>query len=137
MELGGLFKNEPWSTTRVPPEHLASIVTHVLRKQITGRTAKRVLAMMFDGDARPVARIVADDGLLLRPLARAEYEALARALVAEKPDLVAAVVAKGHARKLQWFLGQMMARAPDGCAEPAVAERVLHDVLGLSPRRAS
>ena len=135
MELGGLLKNEEWSAShhRVPPTELASIIAHLLRKQITGRTAKLLLSLKFEGDARPVERIIADEDMLLRPLSRQEYEALARSLIEEKADVAREIVEKKRYQKLRWFVGQMMARSAEGTVEPGRAEGVLREVLGVPP----
>ncbi|CAI6334937.1 unnamed protein product [Periconia digitata] len=132
MELGGLLKNEEWSSTIVTPQDLASIISHVLRNQITGRTAKMLLAMKFEGDQRPIEQIVSDENMLLRPLSRHEYEELARTLLEEKADMVRDIVEKKQVKKLKWFVGQMMARSAEGTVEPDKAEEVLRMMLKLS-----
>ena len=131
MELGGLFKNEQWSEYRVPSEQLASIIVHLLNKQITGRTAKLLLARKFEGDPTPVEQIIVDEALTLQPLSREEYTALAQNLIEEKPDMVADIVEKGQHQKLKWFVGQMMARGAEGTVEPETAEEVLRELLSL------
>jgi aspartyl-tRNA(Asn)/glutamyl-tRNA(Gln) amidotransferase subunit B len=131
MELGSLFKDLDWDPSRVAANQLASIITHLQRKTITSRSAKKLLLMKFDGDARPMKQIIEDDNLILTPLSMAEYNALARTLLAEKPDMVRDIVDKGHEKKVKWFVGQMMARSADGSVEPAVAETVLRQQLGL------
>ncbi|KAF2746988.1 hypothetical protein M011DRAFT_403397 [Sporormia fimetaria CBS 119925] len=131
MELGALLKDEEWSPDRVPSDQLASIISHLLRKQITGRTAKLLLSLKFDGDARPVDQIIADEDLLLQPLSHDEYVAMAKALLGEKPDVVKDIVEKGRHGKVKWFVGQMMARGAEGTVEPGTAEEVLKGLLGL------
>jgi aspartyl-tRNA(Asn)/glutamyl-tRNA(Gln) amidotransferase subunit B len=93
----------------VSSEQLASIIAHLLRKQITGRTAKLLLAMKYEGDDRPVEQIIADEDMLLRPLSRQEYIAMAEALIEEKPDVVKDIVKKKRHQKVKFFVGQMMA----------------------------
>jgi aspartyl-tRNA(Asn)/glutamyl-tRNA(Gln) amidotransferase subunit B len=131
MELGGLFKNEQWSDSRVPSEQLASIIVHLLNKQITGRTAKMLLARIFEGDYTPVDQIIADEELILQPLSQGEYRALAQKLIEEKPAMVADIVQKGQHQKVKWFVGQMMARGAEGTVEPGTAEAVMIDLLNL------
>ena len=133
MELGALFKNEEWSSTKVPANQLASIIAHVLRKEITGSTAKRLLAMKFEGDARSVEQIVADEDLFLRPLTRNEYLSLAQSLVDDNAAMAKNIVEKQQLGKIKWFVGQMMARSVEGTVEPATAEQVLREVLHLEP----
>lgn len=133
MELGALFKNEEWSPTKVPADQLASIIAHVLRKEVTSSTAKRLLGMKFEGDARPVEQIVADEDLFLRPLTREEYLRLAKDLVREKEAMAKDIVEKQQLGKIKWFVGQMMARSAEGTVEPATAEGVLRELLHLPP----
>jgi aspartyl-tRNA(Asn)/glutamyl-tRNA(Gln) amidotransferase subunit B len=133
MELGALFKNEDWSESRVTSEQLASIIVHLLRKQITGRTAKLLLALKFEGDTRPIEQIIVDEDMLLRPLPREEYISMAQALLEEKSDVVKDIVEKGKHQKVKWFVGQMMARGAEGTVEPGTAEAVLRELLQLPP----
>jgi aspartyl-tRNA(Asn)/glutamyl-tRNA(Gln) amidotransferase subunit B len=133
MELGALLKDQQWSHSRVPSDHLAAIIAHLLRKQITGRTAKLLLSVKFEGDTRPVEQIIADEDLLLRPLSRAEYVELASRVMNENPDMVKNVVEKQQHQKVKWFVGQMMARGSEGTVEPGTAEAVLRELLRLAP----
>jgi aspartyl-tRNA(Asn)/glutamyl-tRNA(Gln) amidotransferase subunit B len=133
MELGGLLKAKDWSDTRVPSDQLAAIIAHVLRKQITGRAAKVLLATKFEGDARSVEQIITDEDMLLSPLSRQEYLDLAQKLLAEKTDMVKDIVEKQQHKKVKWFVGQMMARSAEGTVEPATAEAVLRELLHLPP----
>lgn len=133
MELGAFFKTEEWSDTRVPSDQLASIIVHLLRKQITGRTAKLLLSMKFEGDSRSIEQIIADEDMLLRPLSRQEYVTMAQKLLEEKPDVVKDIVEKGRPQKVMFFVGQMMARGAEGTVEPGTAEEVLRELLHLPP----
>lgn len=133
MELGGLLKGEEWSENRVSSVQLASIIAHLLRKQITSRTAKLLLSLKFDGDARSAEQIIADEDMLLRPLSRQEYLDLAQKLLDEKADMVKDIVEKQQHKKVKWFVGQMMARSAQGTVEPDSAEAVLRELLQLAP----
>jgi len=129
MELGSLFKHTDWSPSRVAAEQLASIITHLQRKTITSRSAKKILLMKFEGDARPTKQIIEEEDMTLRPLSRAEYTELAQGLLEEKPDMVKDIVDKGQVKKVKWFVGQMMARSREGSVEPHTAEKVLSMLL--------
>lgn len=133
MELGALFKNDDWSKTRVPSEQLASIIAYLLRKQITGRTAKLLLAMKYQGEDRSVEQIIVDEDMLLHPLSREEYVAMAQQLLVERSDVVKDITEKKRHQKVKWFVGQMMARGAEGTVEPATAEAVLRELLQLPP----
>lgn len=129
MELGSLFKDEDWSATRVPPAILTSIIVHLLQKRITSRSAKRLLSMKFDGDERHVERLIEDHKMILRPLSPQEYRNFAQVLLDEKPDMVRDIVEKGQEKKIKWFVGQMMARSPEGTVEADVAEQTIKEIL--------
>lgn len=132
MELGGLFKDEEWSETRVPPEVLVSIINQLLQKRITSRSAKRLLSLKFEGEERHVERLIEDFNMVLRPLSPQEYRDFARTLLDEKPDMVRDIVEKGQEKKIKWFVGQMIARSPEGTVEADVAELTLKELLPKS-----
>jgi aspartyl-tRNA(Asn)/glutamyl-tRNA(Gln) amidotransferase subunit B len=131
MELGALFKDIPWDPTRVPFSFLASVINSVTRKQITSPSAKRMLAMAFEGDMRPPRRMIYEERLLLKPLREEEYVALAKGVLEEKPDMVRDIKQKGQVKKVMFFVGQMIARSTEGGVEPDKAKSVLMEVLGL------
>ena len=131
-ELGGLLSisETPFTADLVPAPQLASIVLHLLRKEVTGRTAKALLSMVFAGDARAVEQIVQEENLLLRPLSEEEYRQLAQSLIDENPKMVEAVQ-KGQMGKVMWFVGQMM-RAEEGRVEAKKAEDVVKRLLNMA-----
>lgn len=129
MELGSLFKDEEWSADRVPPDVLVLIVQQLLEKRITSRSAKKLLAEKFEGDKRDIDQLVKDYNMQLRPLSPDEYRSLAQTLLDEKPDMVRDIVEKGQEKKIKWFVGQMMARSPEGTVEADVAEKTLEGLL--------
>lgn len=129
MELGSLYKDEEWSESRVPPEVLVTIIDKLLQKQITSRSAKRLLAMKFEGEKRHVERLIEDFNMVLRPLSPREYRDSAQILLDEKPDMVRDIVEKGQEKKIKWFVGQMMARSPEGAVEADVAEQTIKELL--------
>lgn len=129
MELGSLFKDEEWSATRVSPEVLVSIIQRLLEKRITSRSAKKLLAEKFEGDERYVDQLIEDFNMELRPLSTEQYRDLALTLLDEKPDMVRDIVEKGQEKKIKWFVGQMMARSPEGTVEADVAEKTLRELL--------
>lgn len=129
MELGSLYKDEEWSAMRVPPEVLVSIISQLLQKRITSRSAKRLLAVKFEGEERHVERLIEDFNMELRPLSPREYRDLAEMLLHEKPDMVRDIVEKGQEKKIKWFVGQMMARSPEGTVEADEAEHTIKQLL--------
>ncbi|RMZ66015.1 hypothetical protein GMOD_00005080 [Pyrenophora seminiperda CCB06] len=131
MELGSFFKNQPWDANRVPSDYLADIISHVCRKVITSPTGKLLLTMKFEGDERSVAEIVKEESLALNPMNEEEYKELAQTLLEENPEIVSDILSKGQTKKVFWFMGQMIGRAPKGSIEPMKAKNVLHALLGL------
>lgn len=134
MELGSLFKDEPWNSNRVRPTELAKMISYVRRKEVTSPSAKRLLAIKFEGDERSVHDIVHRENLLLQPLSQEEYVNLAKTLLEENPKMVKDITEKGQVKKAMWFVGQMVARAPDGSVEPGKAKAVLQELLGLEEK---
>ncbi|GES58513.1 glutamyl-tRNA(Gln) amidotransferase, B subunit [Aspergillus terreus] len=130
-ELGGLLTKAdlPWDAQRVPAESLAQLVDQVQRKRITGPTAKQVLAMVFDGDSRPIPRLLDEENLLLRPLSREEYIALAEAAISQNPQMVEQIRSKNQLGKLGWFVGQMMRMGEKGRVEAPKADAILRELI--------
>lgn len=131
MELGSLFTDEPWDGNRVASNYLADIISCVRRKQITSRSGKRILAMLFEGDSRSVRDIVSQEDMTLKPLDKSEYITLAQSILDEKPDMVKDITEKGQVKKVMYFVGQMISRSPEGSVEPGAAEETLKELLGL------
>lgn len=131
-ELGGLLNtaNVPFSPTIVPPRSMVSILQNLNEGKITGSTAKRLLAMVFDGDKREVNTIIDQDNLSLRRLSREEYMTMAQALLDEEPKKVEQIQKGKQLGKLKFFVGQMMRRG-SGRVEAPKAEAALKELLGL------
>lgn len=130
-ELGGLLTktDRAWDTQVVPARSLADLIDHLHRRLITGPTAKQVLAAIFDGDHRPVPRLLEEDNLLLRPLSREEYLALAESAIAQNPQMVEQIRNKNQLGKLGWFVGQMMRTGEKGRVEAPKAEEILRELI--------
>jgi aspartyl-tRNA(Asn)/glutamyl-tRNA(Gln) amidotransferase subunit B len=130
-ELGGLLTKAdlPWDAGRVSAQSLAAIIDNLQRKQITGATARQVLGMLFDGDGRPVAQLLEEENLILRPLSREEYIALAEAAMGLNPGMVEQIRTKNQLGKLGWFVGQMMRMGEKGRVEAQKAEAILKELI--------
>lgn len=134
-ELGGLLTkaDRAWDPEVVPARSLADLLDHLHQKRITGPTAKQVLSAVFEGDRRPVPQLLEQDQLLLRPLSRQEYLALAESAIAQNPQMVQQIQQKNQLGKLGWFVGQMMRTGEKGRVEAPKAEEVLRElILGQS-----
>ncbi|KAE8161069.1 Glutamyl-tRNA amidotransferase subunit B, mitochondrial [Aspergillus tamarii] len=130
-ELGGLLTKAdlPWDAERVSALSLAQIIDQVQRKRITGPTAKQVLAMVFDGDTRAIPQLLEEENLLLRPLSREEYVALAEAAISQNPQMVEQIRTKNQLGKLGWFVGQMMRMGEKGRVEAPKADAILRELI--------
>lgn len=113
----------------MPAGELASILTHLDRNEISGKTAKAILSMVFDGDKRSVPSIIEMEDLAIQHLAPEYYHAAAQALVDEHADM-ANKVRQGQLGKLQWFVGQLM-RQEAGRADAQKAREAFESVLGV------
>lgn len=133
-ELGGLLTTTEanWSDMPITPTEMADILVNLQNKQITGRVAKHLLGTFHEtsSSTRPSVDQLIDEGnLRLRPLSQEGYEALARDIMAESPDMVAAVRDKGQRGKIMWFVGQMVRRGEEGTVEPETAREVVEKFL--------
>ncbi|OJJ51573.1 hypothetical protein ASPZODRAFT_127666 [Penicilliopsis zonata CBS 506.65] len=130
-ELGGLLtKGElAWDADRVSAPSLAELIDQLHRKHITGATAKLVLTMLFDGDQRPIRQLLEEENLLLRPLSRDEYVALAETVMSQNLRMVEQIRTKNQVGKLGWFVGQMMRTGEKGRVEAQRAEEVLRELI--------
>ena len=110
---------------------MVSILQNLDEGKITGSTAKRLLAMVFDGDKREVNTIIDQDNLSLQHLSREEYITMAQALLDEEPKKVEQIQRGKQLGKLKFFVGQMM-RQGSGRVEAQKAEAVLKELLDLT-----
>lgn len=130
-ELGALHTKADvtWHADRISAQTLAEVIDQLIRKRITSSVAKQVLAMIFDGDERPIHQLLEEENLLLRPLSRAEYIALANSLIEENPQMVAQIREKNQLGKIGWFVGQMMRQGEKGRVEAQRAEEIVRELI--------
>ena len=107
---------------------MVEILSNLSSNHITGTTAKRLLATVFDGDRRDIDIIIEDENLALQHLSQAEYLAMARDLMGQNPDKVKQIQEKGQMGKLKWFVGEMM-RQGEGKVAAIKAEAALKELL--------
>ncbi|KAF2862238.1 hypothetical protein K470DRAFT_17789 [Piedraia hortae CBS 480.64] len=134
-EIGGLLTASAlsWAKQPVTARELADVLSNSSNKQITARAAKQLLATLFDipnGSPRPSVEQLIDAGnLRLRPLSDDEYVQLARTIMDQNPQMVAAVRDKGQKGKIMWFVGQMVRTGEEGTVEPEKAKMVVEKLL--------
>ena len=131
-ELGGRLgaSGTSFSKNKVDPAAMASIIENLIADRITGRTAKQLLTMVFNGESRDINTIIKAETLELVRLSRKEYLALAQCLIDEHSEMVQQIKQKGQVGKVRWFVGQMM-RQGEGMVEAERAEAILKELLGL------
>ncbi|TKX23755.1 glutamyl-tRNA(Gln) amidotransferase subunit B [Elsinoe australis] len=134
-EIGGLLTtaNMSWSDLLVASDDLAAIVSNLLLRQITGRSAKQLLQTIFEdrSSGKTVENLIEEGNLRLRPMSDVECETLARTIMDEHPDAVAAIKDKNQRGKVMFFVGQMMRRADEGTVEADKAKIVIEKLLQL------
>lgn len=130
-ELGALLTKEEieWKPELIPAQSLAELIDQLQQKRITGPTAKVVLSMVFNGDKRPVPQLLEEENLLLRPLSREEYIALAESAISQNPQMVEQIRNKNQLGKLGWFVGQMMRTGEKGRVEAQKANEILQELI--------
>ncbi|KAL4882833.1 GatB/GatE catalytic domain-containing protein [Aspergillus karnatakaensis] len=136
-ELGALLTkaDAEWNAQRVSAKTLATLLDKLQRQQITGATAKQVLAMVFEGDQRPIPQLLEEENLILRPLSRKEYIALAEEAMKMNPEMVEQIRSKKQLGKLGWFVGQMMRKGQKGRVEAQKADAILQELILKSSQR--
>jgi aspartyl-tRNA(Asn)/glutamyl-tRNA(Gln) amidotransferase subunit B len=130
-ELGSLLSTSsvPWSENRVTVNHMAHIVHETVSGRLTGKTAKQVLRTIFEGDRRPVLRIIEQDGLAFRPLPDTEYEDLAKSVIEQNPVVVEEIKIREKQGKFMFLVGQIMRQGEDGRVEAKKAQHFLRQAL--------
>jgi len=142
-EVGGLkdasFEDDTVSPLSISPEgisdvirheHLAALVHYLHSNQITAKTAKKVLAILFGNglasDNIDTAAIIEAEQLWFTPLSEAEYEELAKSILDER---VVLEILSGKKQKVNFLLGQMMRNDRDGKVDPQKATEVLNRLI--------
>lgn len=134
-ELGGLLTTHraSWTDRNITADQFAELLTAILEKQITARTAKALLRRAFEAElvGRSVDDVVAEEGLRVRAMSVDEYRGLAQVVLDEHPALVAAIRTSGEKRKAMFFVGQMMRRADEGSVDATKAKKMVEELLDL------
>lgn len=134
-ELGGLLTTHraSWTDRNITADQFAELLTAILEKQITARTAKALLRRAFEAElvGRSVDDVVAEECLRVRAMSVDEYRGLAQVVLDEHPALVAAIRTSGEKRKAMFFVGQMMRRADEGSVDATKAKEMVEELLDL------
>ncbi len=130
-ELGGLLatSGKNWDGNPIDKVDFADLLLALLRKEITGRTAKHILSVLFHGDKRGVATIIEQEHLQLIPLDDSDYRILASSVLERYPDIVEQIRVKGQTKKIQFLVGQMIREGEEGRVEAMKCEEFLNLLL--------
>jgi len=109
---------------------MVAILSSLDEGRITGTTAKRLLALVFNNDTRAVDTIIEQENLQLQPLSRDQYLAMAQDILQENPEKVKQIRHDKRYGKIQFFVGQMMRRG-EGKVEARKANDILNELLCL------
>ena len=113
------------------PEANSAIVRMIGSKEISGKSAKELLAFVIEigptADSKDVRNVV--EHLQMKQVTNAgEIEAMVDQIVARNPDKVTDL--RTNPRALDWFVGQVM-KASRGKANPQAVSDLLKSKLGL------
>ncbi|CZT52177.1 related to PET112 protein [Rhynchosporium secalis] len=110
--------------------NLASLLTYLTANKITGKTAKKLLAILFENGLETkeetVEAVVEREGLWFTPLPEQEMEDLARSVLDDKT--VEEILA-GKTGKINFLLGKMMRADAEGRIDAVKATEVLNRVI--------
>ncbi|KAG4436493.1 hypothetical protein IFR05_008034 [Cadophora sp. M221] len=114
----------------IPHSSLATLLTYLDSNKITGKTAKKILARLFEngleGKSDSVEAIIDEEGLWFSPLPNEEMEALVRSVLDDKT--VEEILA-GKTGKINFLLGKMMRLDVDGRVDAQQATAMLRQVI--------
>ncbi|KAJ8063721.1 hypothetical protein OCU04_007584 [Sclerotinia nivalis] len=111
---------------------MGHLIHYLNQDKITGKTAKKVLKMLFEnaqaGGEESVEKIIEDEKLWLRKMETEEYEELARRICEEEIKTVKEIL-EGKEGKINFLLGKMMRGDGEGRVQPVRAREVLGMVV--------
>ena len=110
---------------RVPPDHLAQLLSQIREGKISGKIGKDVLDIMAESGKAPAA-VIEEQGLV-QISDTGELEGVVNGILADHPDDVADYRA-GKTKLLGFFMGQVM-RATQGKANPKLVNELLRKKL--------
>lgn len=124
-ELGGLLSASAclFSPETVPAASFAAILVRLHKDQITGTSAKRLLATVFEDNSKKIENIIEAENMSIQRLSEEEYCSMARCVMEEHPDKVHQI-RMGQKGKIKFLVGQMM-RKGNGTVVALKAEAAL------------
>ena len=98
-----------FDANKIPVASMASILRHLSDKRISRDAARKLLAAVYEGDARPVDEIIRAEDLTAPSTASYDYASAIQTLASENPKMAGKVRA-GQRGIRQWFVGQLVRR---------------------------
>ncbi|KAI9228667.1 MAG: GatB/GatE catalytic domain-containing protein [Piptocephalis tieghemiana] len=124
----GLF----WNQTPIQPERLTGLIQCIETQRITGKSAKKILRMMMDGDEKSAQDIASGLGLLLPPpsstSSEEEVQRICNGILEANPEKVQEYK-KGKKRIMGWMVAQALGQAPQGSLDPRRVSGYLSEAL--------
>ena len=114
----------------IPHRKLADLIHHLDNNRITGNSAKKLLASLFQmgiaDEQKEVKQMIDEEGLWFNPLSSQEYEDLARSILDMK---VVEEILEGKEGKINFLLGKLMRADGEGRVDAKEATTVLRRVI--------
>ena len=114
----------------IPHRKLGDLIHHLENNRITGNSAKKILASLFEigstKEQEEVKQIIDGEGLWFHPLSATEYDELAKSILDMK--IVEEILA-GKEGKINFLLGKMMRADGEGRVDAKEATAVLRRVI--------
>lgn len=108
----------------IPFTNLSAIIRYLDNNEITGKTAKKVLSIVFEdsqnGMHEDIKQIIDSRRLWFNPLSNEEYEILITGVLDQNQKTVEEILA-GKLGKINFLLGQVMRLDNDGRIDPTEA----------------
>jgi aspartyl-tRNA(Asn)/glutamyl-tRNA(Gln) amidotransferase subunit B len=114
----------------IPHRKLADLIHHLDNNRVTGNSAKKLLASLFQmgtaDEQKEVKQMIDEEGLWFNPLSSQEYEDLARSILDMK---VVEEILGGKEGKINFLLGKLMRADGEGRVDAKEATTVLRRII--------
>ena len=112
----------------ISARQLGGLIDLITDKTISGKIAKDVFALMFDGEEKGDPAEIVERRGLKQVTDTGAIEKIVDEIIAANPDQVAQV--KEKPKTMGWFVGQVM-KASQGKANPQAVNAILKNKLGV------
>lgn len=127
-DIAGLMKKTGEWKVLISPEHFTELISMISSSELSSRSAKDILAMIWDGsEAGKSPRAVADAHGMIQKNDPEALKKMIEEIVAANPSVLADYKS-GKQAALQFFLGQIMKQSK-GSVNPAAAKELLITIV--------